>query len=867
MTNSFFQTRVHPDDIHLTAVRTPFGLYEWTVMPMGGTNAPATHQRRMNDALREHIGTICHVYLDDIIIWSQTVEEHEQNVAKMMDALRAAHLFCNPKKTELFCTEVSFLGHILRADGIYADPRKTDRIVNWPVPKSATEVRQFLGLVRYISQFLPALAEHTSHLTPLTNKECDKVFPAWTDDHQHAFQAIKDIVISRDCLTTIDYADPTKKIFLTTDASDRRTGAVLSFGETWETARPVAFDSIQLKGAEKNYPVHEKELLAILKSLKHWRYLLLGAHFEVFTDHRTLEYFETWPEEPSRRQSRWQEYMSQYDFDIHYFKGEDNTVADGMSRMPDEDSPAPICAVFALANLSSESPVSSADSTATSTFTITADTTLLHNIQAGYASDDFCQKLIKNLSSIEGARLDPETKLLYVGRRLLIPRDTSIRETLFRLAHDSLGHAGFDKAYASLRDDYYWPNMRRDLEGAYIPSCTDCQRNKSRTSKPPGPLHPLPVPDQRFQSVAIDFIGPLPKDKGYDSIITMTDRAGADIQIVPSETTLTAERFAVIFFNEWYCENGLPIEIISDRDKLFMTKFWHALHKLTGVKVKMSTAYHPETDGASERSNKTVNEAIRSHVDANQTGWVAVLPRIRFAIMNTVNASTGYSPFQLKSVHSPRLIPPFVPSNRTKEDRDAGAVMQQIELDVKDAQDNLLAAKIRQAYHANEHRAAEDVFEKGDRVMLSTENRQREYKRKGAKRVAKFMPRWDGPYIVIEAFPEKSQYTLQLPNSPRTFPGFHASLLKRHKANDPTLFPGRELSGPRPIVTADGWEEWPIDRIVDERRRGRGKQYKVRWLGEGPEEERWVSGAEMAQTEALDVWEAKEAERIREQSG
>ncbi len=135
MTNSFFQTRVHPDDVHLTAVRTPWGLYEWNVMPMGGCNAPATHQRRMTDALRALIGTICHVYLDDIIIWSETVEEHQVNVAAVLDALRRANLYCNPAKSKLFCTEIAFLGHVISGSGIRPDPRKTDRIINWPVPQ------------------------------------------------------------------------------------------------------------------------------------------------------------------------------------------------------------------------------------------------------------------------------------------------------------------------------------------------------------------------------------------------------------------------------------------------------------------------------------------------------------------------------------------------------------------------------------------------------------------------------------------------------------------------------------------------------------------------------------------------------------
>jgi hypothetical protein len=157
---------------------------------------------------------------------------------------------------------------------------------------------------------------------------------------------------------------------------------------------------------------------------------------------------------------------------------------------------------------------------------------------------------------------------------------------------------------AHYEESFYWPNMRWDLEAAYIPGCADCQQNKGSTQKPLGPLHPLPIPDQCRDSVVMDFIGPLPDNKGFNCIVTFTDRLNSDLHIVPTHTDISAEDLAIIFFDEWYCENRLPLEIISDQDKLFMSKFWQVLHGLTGVKLKMSTAYHPESDGASERTNK-----------------------------------------------------------------------------------------------------------------------------------------------------------------------------------------------------------------------------------------------------------------------
>ena len=270
--------------------------------------------------------------------------------------------------------------------------------------------------------------------------------------------------------------------------------------------------------------------------------------------------------------------------------------------------------------------------------------------------------------------------------------------------------------------------MRRDLELAYIPGCIDCQRNKSRTTKLAGPLHPLPVPDKRGDSVAIDFVGPLPVDEGFDMICSMTDRLGSDIQLIPTISTLTADGMALLFFNHWFCENGLPLTIICDRDKLFMSRFWRALHKLIGVSVKMSSAYHPETDGASERTNKTIDQSIRYFVHRNQKGWVRALPRVRFNMLNTVNASTGFSGFQLKMGRSPRLLPHIVQAlpaglTGTKEAVDAASIIEQVWVDVQEAKDALAVAKISQAHYANAHCGTEDIFVAGNLVMLSTFNR------------------------------------------------------------------------------------------------------------------------------------------------
>jgi hypothetical protein len=369
----------------------------------------------------------------------------------------------------------------------------------------------------------------------------------------------------------------------------------------------------------------------------------------VFTDHKTLENFNTQKELP-QRQVRWMEFLSQYDAHFVYVQGERNSVADALSHRPedstsqtslqaknnaqppystsltdDEDdffSPEDNRIFSLVATLSDINPTPEH----AMTLSISADQEFLTSLLKGYEEDTWTRTLISAAPSMPNLKC--QDGLWFLDNRLIIPNTGKLRETLFRLAHDNLGHFGFDKLYEALRHSYFWPRMRKELETAYVPSCIKCQRNKSTTTKPLGPLHPLPVPDSRCDSVAIDFIRPLPPDDRFDCITTFTDRLGSNVQLVPCSTSLTAEELAQLFFMRWYCVNGLPLDIISDHDKLFMSCFWQTLHKLTGVQLKLSTAYHPQTDGASKQTNKTVNQCIRFHVERNQKGWAKLLPLI-----------------------------------------------------------------------------------------------------------------------------------------------------------------------------------------------------------------------------------------------
>jgi hypothetical protein len=263
------------------------------------------------------------------------------------------------------------------------------------------------------------------------------------------------------------------------------------------------------------------------------------------------------------------------------------------------------------------------------------------------------------------------------------------------------------------------------------------------------------------------------------------------------------------------------------------------LHMLTGVKLKMSTAYHPETDGSSKRSNKTVEQALCYHIDHNQKGWVKALPLIRF------NMTPLTTPFP------PQDFPDNV--NMTN----ATTLINALALDTMQAQDNLLTAKVAQAEFANHHHGNEQPFAVGERVLLSMKHQHWEYMQANSDRVTKFMPQYDGPFVVTHAHPETSTYTLLLPNELNRFPTFHSSLLWKFSPTDYDLFPTRSLPQPGPVVTPGGQEEWVIRGIIDERPRGWGKQYLVHWVGWSEEENRWLAGREVAEAKVLDRWLAR----------
>jgi len=841
MTNSFFQTKVAEEDIAKTAVRTPWGLYEWVVMPMGLSNAPATHQRRVSEALKDLLGSICHVYLDDIIIFSDSLEEHRARVRQVLAALRAAGLYCSPKKTDLCTIHCEFLGHVISRKGLQADPAKVARVKEWTVPQKVKEVRGFLGLVQYLRKFIPGLAEHSARLTPLTKKGLVDIQPLWSSETQRHFDAVKLIVTSLPCLQPVDHSDGAAPLWVLTDASKVGVGAVLMQGPTWQEARPCAFYSRQYIAAEHHYPTHEQELLAIVAALKAWRYELMGVHFNVLTDHATLKDFQTQPT-LSKRQARWLEHLSDFDYTLSYLPGEKNTVADAMSRF---SFPRPERPSVSVATLSET----------------TLGEDVLNNIRNGYTTDPFCVQVLKNLDSLTAVTL--EDGLIRFEGRLLVPKVHQLRENILHDAHDALGHFGLRKTYHAVRTAYFWPRLAEDVK-AYVRTCDSCQRHKSRTVKLAGRLHPLPIPGRCFSDIAMDFVGPLPPSKGFTRLLVVSCRLSSYVRLIPCHITDSAEDIAKLMYEHWYRFFGIPERIVSDRDRLFVSKFWKALHRLLGTKLQMSTSFHPQTDGKSERANKTVTQLLRAVVNRSQQDWADRLTAVEYAMNATVAESTSKIPFELVLGFTPRITGGSGAASNLPAVDDFASDRKAA---VSDARDALIAAKVRQAEQANRQRTDEPTIGVGDEVMVDSSDRRARFKTADdGSRAAKLFPRWDGPYKVISTHPAQSTYRLALPPSDKTHPVFHVSKLKLYKPNDPALFPNREPERPPPVVV-EGEEEFTIEHIVEERKVGRGKQYLVRWKGYPESDNSWEPARALQDTEALARWEEGRKEREKGKRG
>jgi hypothetical protein len=812
----YHQIRVKEQDVHKTAFHTRYGHYEFCVLPFGLTNAPAVFMRLMNDIMRPLLDKCVVVFLDDILVYSHSHEEHQQHLRRVLEILREHKLYAKLSKCEFGKSSVTFLGHVLSADGIHTEPNKIRAIESWPTPANVEELRSFLGLASYYRRFIKDHAKTTVLLTRLLKKD---VPFTWATDEQRAFERLKRALVTAPVLRS---PDPDLPYVVTTDASDFAVGAVLS-QDDGAGDRPVAFTSSTLNETRQRYAAYDKEMFAILEALRVWRPYLAGKPFTIVTDHAPLQYLQT-QATLSPRQARWLDRLSEYQFTIVYKPGRLNTVADALSRRP---------------------AVATATEEANAISTVQAREDVLEQIRAGYERDAFftgVKSILEGVGEGYEPRMRKTTKrfkltqngLLYEMRgsepRLCIPADNKLRGQILHDHHDAAiaGHLGEEKTLASVKQRYFWPKMARDVQ-RYVKTCDSCQRNKPVNRRPAGPLQPLPIPEGRWEDISMDFIVELPRTKqGYDAILVVVDRLTKRAHFCPTTTDVTAPGAARVFVDNIFRLHGLPRTIVSDRDPRFTSDFWKALFGILGVKLTPSTAYHPETDGQTERVNRTLEQVLRAYVGYRQDDWDRWLSMVEFAYNNAKQASTGVTPFYCDLGQHPLVPGPLLTPTEFNDTTRVGATadfLQRMAEILQEVRGAIAEAQERQAYYANQHRR-EEAFEEGEMVLLSTANITTAV---DARRPAhKLNPRFIGPYRVAKIV-SPTAYKLELPSTMKIHPVFHVSLLRKYQPN-PDEFSERRQAPPPPVVI-NNQQEYEVERILDKRTRRRRTEYLVKWAG------------------------------------
>jgi transposase InsO family protein len=828
--SGYHQQRIYEPHTHKTAFRCRYGHFEFNVVPFGLTNAPASFSNMMLRVLDPVLDKWVVVYLDDILIYSKTKTEHLKHLHSVLALLRQHGLYAKLSKCSFMQEQTEFLGHTISKDGISTSAGLVKAIREWPRPSSIKDVQQFLGLAQFYHIYIDKFADIALPLSQLLAG--DATF-SWDEDKEQAFISLKNAVCSAPVLRIFDPDLPTT---VETDASGFAIGAVLFQTDASGISRPVAFTSRKLQPAERNYPTHEQELLAVVHALRTWRYYLDGSHFIVYTDHATLRHFPTQPK-LTRRQARWMELLQEYDFDFKYKRGADNIVPDALSRRPDHKAEDPS--------------------------TVSADPVEIHSIDI-QLDPGVRQRLIEDyktsprLSLVYNSCLEGSVPsgysfhngLLYYDRRgtvvLAIPQKADICLSLLHDCHDTpiAGHFGFRKTYDKLRRIAYWPNMAKETQ-LYVDSCEKCQRNKPSQERPAGLLQPLPIPANRWEVVTMDFMVHLPKTPcNHDAITVFVDKLTKHAHFVPSTTTATATDVARQFFDNVFRHHGMPTTIISDRDSKFTSHFWQELHRHMDVKLAMSTAYHPQTDGQTEVMNKTLGIMLRAFIDEKQTNWDILLPAAEFAYNNSVNHSTGYSPFFLNTGQHPRVPGTLlshpdsnVPSVHEYLDQQSSALLF--------AQDALQRAQDHQKDQADKRRRDHN-YKVGDKILLNAENIT--MPADSGLSSDKLKPRFIGPFTLLE---QRSPVTflVDLPPSYKIHNIFHVDLFRRY-TESPLAF-GRRTPAPPPPVVIEGAEEYEVESILRYRKYRRQHQFLVAWKGYGREDQTWEPAANLEHSREL----------------
>ncbi|GJT46768.1 putative reverse transcriptase domain-containing protein [Tanacetum coccineum] len=501
--SGYHQLRVHEDDIPNTAFRTRYGHFEFTVMPFGLTNAPAVFMDLMNRVCKPYLDKFVIIFIDDILIYSKTKEEHEDHLKLVLELLRKEKLYAKFFKCEFWLREVHFLGHVVNQNGIHVDPSKIEVVKNWKTPTTPSKIRSFLGLAGYYQCFIVNFSKIAKPLTSLTQKNQKY---KWGEKKEEAFQTLKNNLCDAPILSL---PDGIEDFVVYCDASNQGLGCVLM-----QKGKVIAYASRQLKNHERNYTTHDLELGAVVFALKIWRHYLYSTKSVIYKDHKSLQHIFD-QKELNMCQRRWIELFSNYECEIHYHPGKANVVADALSR---KERVKPRC-VRAMA------------------MTI--------------------QSRVKEMILAAQSEVFKQENVPLVG---------GVRTMILNEAHKTRYsvHPRADKMYHDLRDMYWWPGMKKDI-ATYVSKCLTCLKVKAEHQRPSSLLQQPDIPEWKWDKITMDFINRLPKTKnGHDTIWVIVDRLTKSAHFLAMREDYSMEKLARLYIDEIVTRHGVPVSIISD---------------------------------------------------------------------------------------------------------------------------------------------------------------------------------------------------------------------------------------------------------------------------------------------------------------
>lgn len=527
----YHQIRVQPEDIEKTAFRTHEGHYEFLVMPFGLTNAPSTFQSLMNTIFKPHLRKFILVFFDDILIYSKNWADHLVHLETALKLLRHNQLFVKKSKCAFGQTSLEYLGHIISDKGVSADPIKLVAMQRWPRPINIKSLRGFLGLTGYYRRFVQNYGKIAQPLTNLLKKESF----GWSETAEEAFQQLKQAMVTTPVLALPDY---TKEFTLECDASGVGIGAVLM-----QQGHPIAFISKALAPKHLGLSTYEKELLSVVYAVHKWGHYLIGRHFIIKTDHFSLKYL-LGQKISTLMQQKWVTKLMGYDYDIVFKAGQDNKVADALSRQCSEQESS-------VATLS------------------IVQTDWLVALKQAWQQDPDLRSLIEELKAdpTSHAKYSWSQGLLTYKGKLVVGQEKGLRLFIMQEVHASPvgGHSGTERTYRRAKRSFHWRGMKKDIY-TFVAECDVCQRNKTETVGSPGLLQPLPIPDRVWSDISMDFIEGLPLSQGKSVILVVVDRLSKYVHFMPLSHPFTAVEVAKVFLDNVYKLHGMPSSIVSDRD-------------------------------------------------------------------------------------------------------------------------------------------------------------------------------------------------------------------------------------------------------------------------------------------------------------